>query len=176
MHRFLDGGLWPGNGSSFKRRRLARSGVDVKQRACSSMRDRGLDVTQAELVDLLRSIPMGHSARICFHIVEHLPLERLILFSMKPCVRWFEWPHPMETPNPRNLRSGSCNFYFDPSHRNPLPDPVLRFLVESRGFIVSEALGSIRRMRSACRRLESGPGVSMILLWAQWTMRSSPQS
>ena len=47
----------------------------------------------------------------------------------------------METPNPENVMVGSCNFYFDPTHRNPLPNAVLRFLVESRGFIVVESFG-----------------------------------
>jgi hypothetical protein len=47
----------------------------------------------------------------------------------------------LETPNPKNVLVGSCNFYFDPTHRNPLPDAVLKYLVESRGFIVIETFG-----------------------------------
>jgi O-antigen chain-terminating methyltransferase len=47
----------------------------------------------------------------------------------------------LETPNPQNVLVGSCNFYFDPTHRNPIPSPVLKFLVESRGFEVIEAFG-----------------------------------
>ena len=39
-----------------------------------------------------------------------------------------------ETPNPENLFVGACNFYMDPTHRNPLPPQMMRFLVESRGF------------------------------------------
>jgi hypothetical protein len=38
-----------------------------------------------------------------------------------------------ETPNPQNVLVGSCNFYMDPTHRNPLPSPMLRFLAEARG-------------------------------------------
>jgi len=40
----------------------------------------------------------------------------------------------LETPNPRNVLVGSCNFYFDPTHRNPLPSEVLQLWVETRGF------------------------------------------
>jgi O-antigen chain-terminating methyltransferase len=40
----------------------------------------------------------------------------------------------LETPNPRNVLVGSCNFYFDPTHRNPIPAEILQFLLESRGF------------------------------------------
>jgi hypothetical protein len=40
----------------------------------------------------------------------------------------------LETPNPQNVLVGSCNFYFDPTHRNPLPSPVMKFLLDSRGY------------------------------------------
>jgi O-antigen chain-terminating methyltransferase len=39
-----------------------------------------------------------------------------------------------ETPNPENIQVGACNFYFDPTHRNPLPAQTVKFLAESRGF------------------------------------------
>jgi len=40
-----------------------------------------------------------------------------------------------ETPNPENIIVGACNFYMDPSHRNPLPPDTMKFLIEQRGFI-----------------------------------------
>jgi O-antigen chain-terminating methyltransferase len=39
-----------------------------------------------------------------------------------------------ETPNPENIQVGACNFYFDPTHLNPLPAKTVKFLAESRGF------------------------------------------
>jgi hypothetical protein len=39
-----------------------------------------------------------------------------------------------ETPNPDNLLTASRNFYLDPTHRNPIPSQLGRFLVESTGF------------------------------------------
>jgi O-antigen chain-terminating methyltransferase len=45
-----------------------------------------------------------------------------------------------ETPNPENIQVGACNFYLDPTHRNPIPPPVLKFFLESRGFEQVEVL------------------------------------
>ena len=41
----------------------------------------------------------------------------------------------LETPNPENPAVGSYLFYMDPTHRNPLPPEMLRWLVEARGFV-----------------------------------------
>src|SRR5688572_31680982 len=41
----------------------------------------------------------------------------------------------LETPNPENFMVGSCTFYADPTHRNPIPSQTLEFLLESRGFV-----------------------------------------
>jgi O-antigen chain-terminating methyltransferase len=38
-----------------------------------------------------------------------------------------------ETPNPENVLVGSNYFYFDPTHRNPLPSLLMNFLLTSRG-------------------------------------------
>lgn len=40
----------------------------------------------------------------------------------------------LETPNPENFIVGSCNFYNDPTHLNPLPPEPTRFRVLSHGF------------------------------------------
>jgi O-antigen chain-terminating methyltransferase len=40
----------------------------------------------------------------------------------------------LETPNPENVIVATCNFYFDPTHRNPLPPPTMKCILESRGF------------------------------------------
>ncbi|HJU56675.1 MAG TPA: methyltransferase domain-containing protein, partial [Pyrinomonadaceae bacterium] len=69
-----------------------------------------------------------------FHLVEHLPLEKLIKM-LDEIVRTLR-PGGLlvlETPDPENFMVGSCNFYTDPTHRNPIPSPTLKFLLESRG-------------------------------------------
>jgi len=35
---------------------------------------------------------------------------------------------------PENLIVASCNFYYDPTHRNPLPPEMMRFVMDARGF------------------------------------------
>jgi O-antigen chain-terminating methyltransferase len=77
----------------------------------------------------------------CFHVVEHLPLET-VLQMLGEALRVLQ-PGGLaifETPNPRNVLVGSCNFYYDPTHRNPLPGPVLQFMLEARGFARVEVL------------------------------------
>jgi O-antigen chain-terminating methyltransferase len=74
--------------------------------------------------------------------VEHIPIEELVDF-LDQALRVLR-PGGLllvETPNPTNVLVGSCNFYFDPTHRNPIPSPVLRFLIESRGFVVVSTFG-----------------------------------
>ena len=39
-----------------------------------------------------------------------------------------------ETPNPKNLVVGACNFYSDPTHNKPLFPESIRFMLEQRGF------------------------------------------
>jgi len=40
-----------------------------------------------------------------------------------------------ETPNPENLIVGSCSFYTDPTHINPIPPITLEFISKNRGFV-----------------------------------------
>jgi O-antigen chain-terminating methyltransferase len=45
-----------------------------------------------------------------------------------------------ETPNPANVLVGSHFFYFDPSHRNPLPSATVKFMAEARGLCRVETM------------------------------------
>ena len=40
-----------------------------------------------------------------------------------------------ETPNPENIFVGSCTFYGDPTHKNPIPPNTLLFLIKYQGFV-----------------------------------------
>jgi hypothetical protein len=46
----------------------------------------------------------------------------------------------LETPNPDNVLVGSSSFYLDPTHRHPIPSPLLRLIVEFAKFDVIETL------------------------------------
>ncbi len=76
-----------------------------------------------------------------FHIVEHLPFETLItLFDAAYAALAEGGLLIFETPNPENMIVGSCNFYFDPTHRNPIVPAVAEFIAKQRGFSKAEIL------------------------------------
>jgi O-antigen chain-terminating methyltransferase len=112
------------------------NGVDSNRALVAEGRARGLSIIEADVLAHLRQLPdESLGALTGFHIVEHLPLE-MLLGLLDEAVRVVR-PGGLvifETPNPENVLVGSCNFYFDPTHRNPLPAPMMKFLLESRGF------------------------------------------
>jgi SAM-dependent methyltransferase len=114
---------------------LAGSGVDMNLVMIEECRSRGLDVTAGDAIGYLRSLPAGSKGVVTgFHIVEHLPLSDLLML-LDETGRVLR-PGGMaifETPNPSNLQVSMENFYLDPTHRNPLPKALMKFLMEARG-------------------------------------------
>ncbi|MBK8538335.1 MAG: methyltransferase domain-containing protein [Candidatus Competibacteraceae bacterium] len=116
---------------------LSGRGVDLNRVFVQQCLEDDLPVVEQEAVTYLRSLP-NHSlgAITGFHIIEHLP-TRILIALLDEALRVLR-PGGIvifETPNPGNLLVGSCNFYLDPTHRNPLPAPLSRYLVEARGFV-----------------------------------------
>lgn len=118
---------------------LAR-GVDLNRVFLQRCRELSLDVIERDGVAYLREqSPNSLGAITSFHLIEHLPLKTLIAL-LDASLRVLR-PGGLvifETPNPRNLQVGSCNFYLDPTHRNPLPPDLMRYLLEARGFVQVE--------------------------------------
>jgi O-antigen chain-terminating methyltransferase len=118
------------------------AGVDANRVVIEQCRALGLSVTEGDLMAYLHGLPDASQGVVtCFHVVEHLPLET-VLQMLGEALRVLQ-PGGLaifETPNPRNVLVGSCNFYYDPTHRNPLPGPVLQFMLEARGFARVEVL------------------------------------
>lgn len=110
-------------------------GLDHNRVFAERCRQIGLDVAEADAIAYLRSLP-DESLKVItsFHLVEHLPFEILIKF-FDECVRTLSADGLLilETPDPENFMVGSCNFYADPTHRNPIPSETLKFLLEARG-------------------------------------------
>jgi SAM-dependent methyltransferase len=103
-------------------------GIDINETVAAECRARGLDVAIGDALDAVRSQGSGSLAAItAFHIVEHLPYSSVV--SLLIVI--------IETPNPENLVVGACNFYFDPTHRSPVPPPLLEFFVTQAGFEAS---------------------------------------
>jgi len=117
-------------------------GIDTNRILVQQCKELSLDVEEREALSYLRSLP-GASLNVvtAFHFAEHLPLEMLVQFLdeagrvLKPGGLII-----LETPNPENLLVGSCNFYLDPTHKNPIPIPTMKLLLEARGFRCEEVL------------------------------------
>jgi O-antigen chain-terminating methyltransferase len=111
-------------------------GVDLNRIFIAECRQRGLPAEEADVMAYLAALPDGSLGGVTgIHLVEHLPFETLItlldesLRVLKPGgIAIFE------TPNPQNVMVGTNNFYFDPTHRQPLPILTMKFLLEARGF------------------------------------------
>ena len=118
---------------------LAR-GVDANPAQVQLCGDLGLDVFCEDAFDYLQEQSEGSfSVVTAMHIVEHLPLPVLMRF-LKEIKRVLcdQGLVVLETPNPSNVLVGSCNFYLDPTHLNPLPPQLMQFLLEEFGFCVVE--------------------------------------
>ena len=123
---------------------FAARGIDISRVMIEECKRRGLPASEGEATTYLRSqADNSLSAITAFHFVEHLPLETLISF-LDEIVRTLKPGGVviLETPNPENILVGACNFYLDPTHRNPIPSQTMQFLLESRGFCRVEILKS----------------------------------
>jgi len=110
-------------------------GVDTNRVLLDRCRQRGLDVIESDALEYLRAVPDNSLSSITgFHIIEHLRIDDLMNL-LDEVVRTLQPGGVVifETPNPDNVLVGSNYFYFDPTHRNPLPSLLMKFLLESRG-------------------------------------------
>lgn len=90
---------------------------------------------------LKKQVPNSVGAVTGFHLIEHLPFEQLLaLFDAALHALCPGGVIIFETPNPENMKVGSCNFYFDPTHRNPIVPQVAEFMALQRGFQHAEIL------------------------------------
>jgi SAM-dependent methyltransferase len=110
-------------------------GVELNSAMVEACRERGLEVTVSDAIAYLQGLPDNSLRAVTgFHFIEHLPFETLIKM-LDEVVRVLRSGGVVifETPNPENVLVGSHFFYFDPTHRNPLPGEMIQFLLESRG-------------------------------------------
>jgi 2-polyprenyl-3-methyl-5-hydroxy-6-metoxy-1,4-benzoquinol methylase len=111
-------------------------GVDSSEHAINEARERGLDVELGDLVDFLEASPENTLAGVtAFQVIEHLPVGRITAL-MHAAYRALI-PGGMlvlETPNPENLQVASYGFWLDPTHRHPIPPPLIMDLSYHVGF------------------------------------------
>ncbi len=111
-------------------------GIDLNGTMIDFVRSLGLNAVRADAFTRLAAMGENSLGLIsAFHVVEHLPFEKLVkLFDEALRVLTPGGMILFETPNPENLVVGSCNFYTDPSHNNPIPPHTLAYIAEHRGF------------------------------------------
>jgi 2-polyprenyl-3-methyl-5-hydroxy-6-metoxy-1,4-benzoquinol methylase len=121
---------------------LAAKGIELNRIQVARCQALALDVIETEALAHLRSLPAESlNAVTALHFAEHLPFESLVSF-LDEVARVLR-PGGLvilETPNPENLLVGSCNFYLDPTHRNPIPIATMELLVQARGFVKSKTM------------------------------------
>jgi SAM-dependent methyltransferase len=111
-------------------------GVDQDMGMLDGCQALGLTVKHGDALEYLREQPNASRISVSlFHVVEHIPFDMLrTLVAEAKRVLVPDGILIMETPNPENYTVGSCTFYMDPTHRNPLPPPLLAFVPEYYGF------------------------------------------
>lgn len=111
-------------------------GVDLDSGMLSVCRKLGFTVDEVEMLDALRSAPSSSVAIVsAFHVIEHIEFDRVReLIAEAKRVLLPGGILILETPNPENILVGGCNFYLDPTHRNPIPPQLLSFAVEYADF------------------------------------------
>jgi len=121
---------------------LVAKGLDLNDVLVHDCRERGFEVIKNDAVSHLRSLPDNSLGAItAFHLIEHLDFDdRIALFDESVRVLKPGGVALFETPNPRNLLVGACNFWSDPTHLRPLYPETQQFLMEYRGFCDVELL------------------------------------
>ncbi|MBX9899424.1 MAG: class I SAM-dependent methyltransferase [Burkholderiaceae bacterium] len=117
-------------------------GVDLNASMVDSCICAGLFAKCGDAIRILQEMPAGSVGAVtAFHLIEHLPFERLIaLFDAAKEALCEGGVIIFETPNPENLKVGACNFYMDPTHLNPVVPQVAEFIAKQRGFKSAEIL------------------------------------
>jgi len=115
---------------------VSARGVDTNKILQARCRELGLSVVEQDMLSYLKTVASNSIAAVTgFHIIEHLEFSYLVrLLDETMRVLRPGGVVLFETPNPENVLVGSNFFYFDPSHRHPLPSQLMELLLETRGF------------------------------------------
>lgn len=111
-------------------------GIESNALLASQAENRGLQVIKGDALVYLRGVPDASLSMVTgFHFIEHLSFETLIelLDEIKRTLKR-GGVVIFETPNPKNLTVAACNFYADPTHRQPVFPETLQFVLKEKGF------------------------------------------
>ena len=126
----------------FERAQLPAAGIDSSPTMVQECASKVLTAIQDDALDWLgRQPPASLGLVSAIHVVEHLPPGAL--WSLLTQAHRVLAPGGLlilETPNPENLQVASYSFWLDPTHRAPLPPPLLENLTQLAGFETQEVL------------------------------------
>ncbi len=110
-------------------------GIDLSRESVDLCRTKGLQADVADLFLYLDGLPDASMDGIfSAQVVEHLAPARIpemIRLAARKLRRGGVLA--IETPNPECLAIFATHFYLDPTHRRPIPHPLLRFYMEEYG-------------------------------------------
>ena len=121
---------------------MAAIGVDSNPVSVERCVANGLKVVREDAIVYLRHQANESLGVVsAFHVIEHLATETLMALLIE--AHRVLVPGGLlllETPNPDNVLVGATSFYLDPTHRHPIPAPLLRVMLEFAKFDVVESL------------------------------------
>jgi O-antigen chain-terminating methyltransferase len=117
-------------------------GVDSSAAMAEECQARGLDVTVADAIGFLQTLPASSLDVVtAFHLIEHLPFQALMELLLQTYrVLRNRGLAIVETPNPENMIVATNTFFLDPTHMHILPAKYTAFLFEHIGFHTTEVV------------------------------------
>ena len=119
-----------------KEHRIGARGIDMDAGMVAAARARGLDVTQAEALDYLQSLPDASlGGVIALQVIEHIPpasllaLLPVVLKKLRPNA-----PVVLETINPACWLAFFSSYLRDYTHAWPVHPETLQYLLQATGF------------------------------------------
>jgi len=111
-------------------------GIDLNDDSIALCQSKGLDAENADMFTYLNTLADSSlGGVVCCQVVEHLAPERLpeMVRLLHEKLRAGALV-AIETPNPECLAIFATHFYIDPTHRHPIPPPLMSFYLEEAGF------------------------------------------
>ncbi len=117
-------------------------GLDVSEEMVQVCGEKGLQAEVGDLFEYLgQAEPGSFDAVVSFHVIEHLPVERLSLL-VRLAFRALRADGVLifETPNPLSLLVSARSFWLDPTHLRPVHPDYLVLAARQAGFDAVERL------------------------------------
>ena len=118
------------------------TGVDLDDGMLKEAKALNLPVRRGDAIQAISSADDESLDLVsAFHLIEHISFDLFIDLienahrALRPGGILI-----LETPNPDNMRVSGYSFYFDPTHRNPIPPELAKFAVQFAGFSECQAL------------------------------------